>query len=43
MSHEPTSYKSRLFRLKKVYFVVVNNVEEINNEISRKHENVRVI
>jgi len=23
-----------------VYFVVVNNVEEINNEINRKHENV---
>ena len=41
MSHEPTSYKSRLFRLTKVYFVVVNNVEEINNEI--KHENAQVI
>ncbi len=26
-----------------VYFVVVNNVEEINNGISRKHENMRVI
>ena len=34
MSHEPTSYKSRLFRLTQVYFVVVNNVEEINNEIT---------
>ncbi|GEM_PF-3262095 len=36
MSHEPTSYKSRLFRLTKVYFVVLNNVEEINNEIKQK-------
>ena len=43
MSHEPTSYKSQLFHLEMVYFVVVNNVEEINNEINRKHENVRVI
>ena len=30
----------RLFHLKMVYFVVVNNVEEINNEINRKHENL---
>lgn len=33
----------RLFHLKMVYFVVVNNVEEINNEINRKHENAQVI
>ena len=33
----------RLFHVNMVYFVVVNNVEEINNEINRKHENVRVI
>ena len=35
--------KTRLFHLKMVYFVVVNNVEEINSEISRKHENAQVI
>ncbi len=27
---------SRLFHLTKVYFVVVNDVEEINNEINSK-------
>ena len=31
---------AQLFHLKMVYFVVVNNVEEINNEINRKHENL---
>ena len=35
--------KTRLFHLKKIYFVVVYSVEEINNEINRKHENLRVI
>ena len=34
---------ARLFHLTKVYFVVVNDVEEINNEINRKNENVQVI
>ena len=34
---------STALSFKMVYFVVLNNVEEINNEINRKHENVRVI
>lgn len=33
----------RLFHVNMVYFVVVNSVEEINNKINRKHENVRMI
>lgn len=31
------------FNLNIIYFGVVNRVEEINNEINRKHENVRMI
>ena len=34
---------TRLFHLRMVHFVVVNNVEEINNEINRKNENAQVI
>ncbi len=35
-----TISSSRLFHLRMVHFVVANNVEEINNEINRKRENV---
>ena len=32
--------KRSFFTEKTTYFVVVNSVEEMNNEISRKHENM---
>ena len=36
-------HKHGFFTEKTTYFVVVNSVEEMNNEISRKHENMRAM
>lgn len=33
-------HKHGFFTEKTTYFVVVNSVEEMNNEINRKHENM---
>jgi hypothetical protein len=35
--------KTWLYYKKMTYFPVVNNVDEVNNEINRKHENGRGI
>lgn len=36
-------HKCGFFTEKTTYFSVVNSVKEMNNEISRKHENMRAI